>query len=371
MTGTSMDGMDLSIIKSDGYSEFVPILDDYFEFDKKSQEKLMHYRSKVLSLKDLERYFEELKQLEREITLFHGEKIKQILCSTKDEIDFIGFHGQTIYHNSDLKISKQLGDGMLLSQITKKIVFNNFRKNDLLSGGEGAPLTPIFHKLISSIINKKFKVKFPIYIINIGGITNITKIGDNNELENSNLKACDIAPGNCLIDEWIRKNSNEKFDDKGQIARSGKVNELIYNQAVDNFELQNYKKSLDIKDFDLSFVKGLSIEDGSATLTKFTAFLIARGIEYIIDSNDENLGRFLLTGGGRKNNFLLDKITEELTNKKIRLENIDSYEFNGDFIESQAFGYLAIRSFLKLPISFPETTNCKNPSTGGILNKNF
>ena len=241
----------------------------------------------------------------------------------------------------------------------------------MLSGGEGAPLTPIFHKLISNIINKKFKVKFPIYIINIGGITNITKISDNKELENLNLKACDIAPGNCLIDEWIRKNSNEKFDDKGQIARSGKVNELIYNQAVDNFELQNYKKSLDIKDFDLSFVKGLSIEDGSATLTKFTAFLIARGIEYIIDSNDENLGRFLLTGGGRKNNFLLDKITEELTNKRIRLENIDSYEFNGDFIESQAFGYLAIRSFLKLPISFPETTNCKNPSTGGILNKNF
>ena len=371
MTGTSMDGIDLSIIKSDGYTEFVTVLDDYFEFDGNIYEKLIDLRSKIISAQDLKRYSEELNLIEKEITLFHSKVVKKVSSNISDEIDLIGFHGQTIYHNPDLKISKQLGDGNLLSQITKKIVVNNFRQSDLLNGGQGAPLTPIFHKLISKNLFQKIQTTLPIHIINIGGITNITQINDDEDIKNSSFIASDVAPGNCLIDEWIRRNSKKKFDENGEIAKSGKINEIILNQAIDNFEFKNYKKSLDISNFDLNFVKGLSLEEGAATLTKFTAFLIARGLDHFIKLINNEPSHFLVCGGGRKNSFLMTNIENELSNKNIKLENIDDYNLNGDFLESQAFGYLAIRSYLRLPISFPNTTNCKYPTIGGDINKNF
>ena len=140
----------------------------------------------------------------------------------------------------------------------------------------------------------------------------------------------------------------------------------------DNFATSSYSNSLDIKDFDTSFVRGLSLEDGCATLTKFTAHLIANGIKYCHQSNKQIQEIYLICGGGRKNNFLINCIKQELLNQKnITIDIIDNYNFNGDFIESQAFGYLAIRSYLNLPISFPNTTGCKNKVTGGILARNY
>ena len=367
MSGTSVDGIDLSIIKSDGYSKFEPVLDKYFDFEVNLREKILEFRDKISCVNDLKKNLSELNDLEKEITLFHSELIHKTLTEFREKIDFIGFHGQTIFHDSKIKVSKQLGDGNLLSQLSKNIVINDFRKADLENDGQGAPLTPIFHNLISNEINNKFNINFPISIINIGGITNITNIVN----DTSNFEASDIAPGNCLIDEWVRKNSKEKFDKNGNLARSGTVNDLIFNQAVDNFNFDDYKKSLDINDFDISFVKGLSLEDGCATLTKFTAYLIAQGIMFTNKNNKNNLRNVFVCGGGRKNNFLIENIKEFLLVKKIKLENIDNYGFNGDFVESQAFAYLAIRSFLKLPISFPATTSCNKPTTGGVLNKNF
>ena len=367
MSGTSVDGIDLSIIKSDGYSKFEPVLDKYFDFEVNLRVKILELRDKISCLNDLKKNLSELNDLEKEITLFHSELIHKTLTEFREKIDFIGFHGQTIFHDSKIKVSKQLGDGNLLSQLSKNIVINDFRKADLENDGQGAPLTPIFHNLISKKINDKFNINFPISIINIGGITNITNIIN----DTSNFEASDIAPGNCLIDEWVRKNSKEKFDENGNIARSGTVNDLIYNQAVDNFNFDDYKKSLDINDFDISFVKGLSLEDGCATLTKFTAYLIAQGIMFTNKNNKNNLRNVFVCGGGRKNNFLIENIKEFLLVEKIKLEDIDSYGFNGDFVESQAFAYLAIRSFLKLPISFPSTTRCISPTIGGVLNKNF
>ena len=365
MSGTSMDGVDLSLIKSDGNNEFISILDNYCEFEEKLRENLVSLRKKIHSLDDLNKHTEELNDLEHEITLFHSKIIDEIIKNYDGNIDLIGFHGQTIFHNPEKKISKQLGDGKLLSQLTKKIVINNFRDEDLKNGGQGAPLTPIFHKLISGIINQKYSIDFPINFINIGGITNMTQI------TKSNLYACDIGPGNCLIDEWIRKKSKKKFDENGSISSIGKINNLILNQAIDNFSIKSYDQSLDVNDFDISFVRGLELEDGSATLNNFSAYLISKGIEYVIKKTKNAEGIYLVCGGGRKNKKLIENIDKYLKDKKIQLKNIDAYGFNGDFIESQAFGYLAIRSYLQLPISFPETTRCKNPTTGGALNKNF
>ena len=370
MSGTSMDGVDASIIKSNGTDQFINILDCYFEFDKEIYEKLVNLRNLINLSEDLEKYSKEIEILNKELTLFHARIINKITKEADDKIDLVGFHGQTIYHNPKNLISKQLGNGELLSQLVNTDVIYDFRQNDLKQGGQGAPLTPIFHNLISSIISNKYNIKNPIHVLNIGGISNLTKTVPVSEIES--IKGFDVGPGNCLIDEWIRNNSSKRYDEFGKIGRSGSVNELILNQAIDNFKINTYTNSLDIKDFDTSFVRGLSLEDGCATLTKFTAYLIANGIKYCHSSNNQIKENYLICGGGRKNNFLIDCIKQELFNQKnINIDLIDNYNLNGDFIESQAFGYLAIRSYLNLPISFPGTTGCKNKVTGGVLARNY
>jgi anhydro-N-acetylmuramic acid kinase len=372
MSGTSMDGVDVSLIRSDGLNDFANILDEYYEYDNNLHQQLVDMRNLILNYEDLDKYSKELNDLERKITLFHSEIVNKISLKYKKEIDFIGFHGQTIFHNPQKKISRQLGDGSLLSQLTKISVVFDFRQKDLKNGGQGAPLTPIFHNLLSMRINKNYQIKFPIYILNIGGISNITKtIEDNNKLE-KNLEAFDLGPGNCLIDDWIRKNSNKRFDDNGLIAKAGKINIWTLNRAIENFKINSYDQSLDIKDFDISFAKGLPLEDGCATITNFTAYLIAKGIEYSSHQNKDSLPRYLICGGGRKNKYLIKCIKDYLINlDNLVIENIDKYGVDGDFIESQAFGFLAIRSFLNLPISFPKTTGCKTSTIGGKLVKNF
>ncbi len=369
MSGTSMDGIDLSIIRSDGYHEFSNILDDYYEYDKNLQKQLIRLRDLVQSKNDLLQNSEKLRELERNLTLFHADAVNQSLKKYRDPIDLIGFHGQTIHHNPQDKITNQLGDGNLLSQIVKKKVIYDFRQADIENNGQGAPLTPIFHHILSKKINQNFNLKFPIGFLNIGGIANVTKVTNDSDNFQNNLSAFDIGPGNCLIDEWVRNNSYKKFDKNGEIAKAGEVDQLILNQAIDNFKINSYSKSMDIKNFDVSFARGLSLEDGCTTITDFTAYLIAEGLKHI---SQQNKITFLLCGGGRKNNYLIDSIKIYLKNENnISVEIIDNYNFKGDYIESQAFAYLAIRSFLNLPISFSSTTGCKDFTVGGKLVKNF
>ena len=374
MSGTSMDGVDASIIRSDGVDQFFNFFNEYSKFDTDLHAKLISLSNRILTKDDLIKYSEELKILERELTIFHVEIINKISekykKATEENIDLIGFHGQTIFHDPENKISKQLGDGKLLSQLTKKPVVYDFRQNDLKNGGQGAPLTPVFHNLIANYIFKEYE-NFS-NILNIGGISNITITVKNKDYLKTNMEAFDIGPGNCLIDEWIRKNSNKNFDEDGLIGKSGKINQLVLNQAIHNFEFNSYDKSLDVKDFDISFAKGLSLEDGCATITDFTAYLISKGINFCDKKNKETSKKYLTCGGGRLNHFLIEKIQKYLNDfGDITLFPIELYNFDGDFIESQAFGYLAIRSYLDMPITFPTTTRCKEPTTGGVIVKNF
>ena len=385
MSGTSMDGVDASIVSSvDGERDLNRMENQYFAYDKNFYQKLTNLRDKISGSKDLNMYSVELKAIEKEITLFHA-KVANIMIKKKTdwEPDIIGLHGQTIFHDANEKLSVQLGDGSLLSQLTKKTVVYDFRQNDLKNGGQGAPLTPIFHQIIKSHIEDNW---WPVIFLNIGGISNVTStskqptILSNNNLDSTHkVFAGDIASGNCLIDEWIRKNSKHKYDKDGLIARSGNVNQLILNQALDNYSRDTYEsflpRSLDIKDFDISFVRGLSLEDGAATLTHLTAGLISEGLTHFISKNypnEENIlnrATILICGGGRKNKYLIEILKKNLHANSIKL--IDEYGYDGDFIESQAFGYLAIRSYLGLPITFPSTTGCKEPSTGGVIIKNY
>jgi len=371
MSGTSMDGVDVSLIRSDGFNQFTNILDEYFEYNENLQQELIELRNLIININDLKQHSSRLNELERKITVFHSKIVSELSLKYQDEIDFVGFHGQTIFHNPKQKISKQLGDGALMSQLVKKKVIFNFRQEDIANKGQGAPLTPIFHNLLSKRINEKHHINFPICFLNIGGISNITKIIKKDEKLEENLEAFDSGPGNCMIDEWVRKNSKKNFDKNGLIAKSGKINQLILNQVIDNFKIESFDKSLDVKDFDISFARGLSLEDGCATITNFTAYLIAKGIEHANGSNIKPI-KYLVCGGGRKNTFLIQSVKDYLLHKQnISLNSIDDYNLNGDFIESQAFGYLAIRSSLNLPISYPKTTGCELPTVGGKLVKNF
>ena len=232
-------------------------------------------------------------------------------------------------------------------------------------------MTPIFHNALANKINKEFNLQFPINILNIGGISNITTTVNENDLWKKNkIYAYDIGPGNCLIDEWIRKNSKDKYDKDGLIAKSGKSDKLILNQAMENLSDKfNYKKSLDIKDFDVFFAKGLSLENGAATITELTAKLIANGISHVNKMNEQSINNWIVCGGGRKNQFLIENIKNNF--EKINIDTIEKYKIDGDFVESQAFAFLAIRSLEGMPISFPTTTRCKQALTGGVVVKNF
>ena len=394
MSGTSMDGVDASIVSADdGKRYFYGGCDKYFKYDDDLYQKLTKIRDKIHTSKDLKSYSKELKSLEKELTLFHAKVSLEMIKSAPEmyKPNLIGFHGQTIYHNPDEKITVQLGDGRLLSQLTKKTVVYDFRKNDIKNGGQGAPLTPIFHNYMTRKIYEH--KEWPILVLNIGGISNVTSIPhleeygekdyDSRSDSRQKLFAEDIGPGNCLIDEWVRKNSNYRFDKNGLIAKSGKVNQLILDQVLDNFRSDEtndplLKRSMDIKDYDISFVRGLSLEDGAATLTHFTANLICNGLINFMLKNykDDTIKKSLIKkttclvcGGGRKNKYLMKILKENL--KFEQFISIDEVGPDGDFIESSAFAYLAIRSVNGLPLTFPNTTGCKESSTGGVIVKNF
>jgi anhydro-N-acetylmuramic acid kinase len=375
MSGTSMDGVDASIINSDGNKEYSIKLNKYFEYGDDLRQKLINIRAKIFIVDHLKAYSDEIKELEREITLFHANAVNEILNNSKIDVDLLGFHGHTIFHNSKKKITKQLSDGKLLSQLTKKTVVYDFRQNDLKNGGQGAPLVPIFHNaMVNKFLKKELNASYSVNILNIGGISNISQTVKWEELDHlyQTMKACDIAPGNCLIDEWVRKNSKNKYDNDGKLGSIGKTDNLILNQALENFNIDlNYKESLDINDFDITFAKGLSLENGASTLTDFTAKQIIKALSYFGGSSEGTI--WLVCGGGRKNKYLMKLITNKIKDvkKKIYLFPVEKYGIDGDFVESQAFAYLAIRSFLKLPISFPTTTGCKEPTIGGVMVKNF
>ena len=359
MSGTSGDGVDASIIKTNGINQYELIKDKYFEYDSDIFKDIHNLKEKIHKIDDLKIHNKDLNSLERKITIFDAEKINKLNISNDT---LVSFHGQTIYHNSEEKISKQLGNGKLLNQLTKKNIVYNFRINDILNGGEGAPLAPIFHHLIAIQNN----ISLPVCFLNIGGISNISIINHKENL--SELFSKDIGPGNCLIDSWVRKNSNKKFDHNGLFASSGTKNDIILEQAQELYTNRNNKKKLsfDTSDFDISFARGLNFEDGVATLTEFTANIISGELNLIFEKSANKIQEILLCGGGRKNKFLIKKIKENLS-KNINFKLIDKYNIDGDFIESQAFAFLGVRSMLKLPISFPNTTGCIKPSTGGKL----
>ena len=367
MSGTSLDGIDFSIIETDGEDYLNIISSEYLEFSNNLKDRISNLKLKIKSTDECRAIIKskEYKELSREITLLHYEGIQTIITHVhKIPIHVVGFHGITLWHKPEDKFTHQLGDPLLLkkkfnkhSHLKKSSLIFDFRKNDILNGGQGAPLTPLYHRAIM----KHLKIVDPRLIVNIGGIINVTY------LNRGNIFSTDIGPGNCLIDKWIKKNFNKNFDKDGKISLEGRVNKITANNFLNRLSIFKKQKnvSYDTSDFDLSEFKKLSPKNGAMTLSYISAKTI---LNY---AKNLDVKIIILCGGGRHNQAILNILKDD----KFKIITIDELDFGvggqGDFIESQAFAYLAIRSYLNLPISFPETTGVREPCKGGTIVKNF
>lgn len=336
MSGTSMDGIDLALIKSDGYK----ILDRSRYSYRPYSSKTKNLIQKIIFEKNLSLL--SLKTAEKELTKEHADVVNEFCKEqniNKQEVDIIGFHGQTIMHNPTERLTWQLGNPHLLATQTGINVIADFRTRNVTMGGEGAPLVPIYHKALASSHNL---LENTIGILNIGGVANITYIDKSKNI----ILGFDTGPGNALIDDLIYSRIGKKYDKNGELALTGAVQKLI----VENFIKHDYfkrklPKSLDRNEFNIpQELDNLNIQDALATLCSITAACI---LENLKNLNLKIPEKIIVCGGGRLNQKILLELQRHLNTKVIITEDIG---LNGDFIEAEAFGFLAIRSLLKLPI---------------------
>ncbi len=299
-----------------------------------------------------------LRMVEQYLTDLHIEVVNQFLydCGVVgDTVDVIGFHGHTVCHRPEVHLTVQIGDGLRLAKDTGFDVVYDLRAADCANGGVGAPLAPIYHRALAA------RRGLPLAVLNVGGVANATFIwGLQSELE---FVAFDTGPGNAQIDDWIKRHTGKPFDQDGACAARGRVHEKILRELLLDpyFDLVP-PKALDRNYFDCSLVEGLSVEDGLATLTAFSARAVRRGVEFF----PQEPKMWIVTGGGRRNKFFMEALAEVVPGAVVPS---DAFGFDGDGVEAQAWAYLAVRSLLGEPITFPGTTGVAQPTTGGVLAK--
>lgn len=342
MSGTSLDGIDAALLQSDGekVTAFGPALTMPYE---------PSFRA---ALREALGQKERPKLLEQELTRLHGEAISRLRSMTDTLVPrLIGFHGQTLFHAPGQGISVQMGDGALLAELSGIDVIHDFRFADVKAGGQGAPLVPIYHAALAQSLPK------PLAVVNIGGVANVTWIGE----EGEDLLAFDTGPGNALMDDWMHRHSGNSYDNKGEIAASGTIREEMLARYLSHpFFERSAPKSLDRNEWPLP--EDLSFEDGMATLAAFTA----ASIEMAQDWFPSPAREFLITGGGRHNTHLMHLLKDRL---EASVRAVEEVGWQGDFLEAQAFAFLAIRSLYNLPLSFPGTTGVKEPTRGGVYQR--
>lgn len=350
MSGTSLDGVDAALIKTDGVEVFeianfisVPFSEELYQ----DLHEAVHGRG-------------DIPRVERDLTKMHADVVKQLLDDAgrkPKEIGVIGFHGQTISHRPKEGITWQIGNGALLAGLTKIDVVCDFRRRDVAAGGEGAPLVPLYHAALAR------KQQLPLAVLNIGGISNVTWVGNSEEqgdMSSLDIFAFDTGPGNAMLNDWIRKRTGEPYDKDGKYAFAGRV----FDNVVEDFVSHPYftripPKSLDRNDFNISAMQNLSLEDGAATLTRFAAEAVAKSRPFFPVPPK----RWLVTGGGRHNPAIMKALSELLGDVK----PVEVVGWNGDAMEAEAFAFLAVRSLKGLPLSLPTTTGAAYAVTGGAL----
>ncbi|HEX7007736.1 MAG TPA: anhydro-N-acetylmuramic acid kinase [Alphaproteobacteria bacterium] len=353
MSGTSLDGIDAALVRTDGRAHVELGRALTLPYDPALRELI---RSTFGGVGPVE-------EAGRALTVAHAEAVRRLLRGSglsPDDVDVIGFHGQTILHRPAERRTWQIGDGDLLAELTGIAVVDDFRSRDIALGGQGAPLVPLFHAARCHDLER------PVAVLNIGGVANVTWIGAGCNVADdvpTDIVAFDTGPGAALIDDWVRARTGQAWDIDGALARSGKIDERALAALLANpyFDLPP-PKSLDRNDFDPAPLADLSVADGAATLTAFTAAAAARAREHL----PEAPRHWLATGGGRRNPVLMAALSRAFGWEVMPVEAVD---WDGDALEAQAFAYLAVRSILKLPLSLPTTTGVPRPTGGGRLHQ--
>ena len=356
MSGTSLDGIDAALLETDGEDIAHPGPALTIPYDAGARAMLRAALAEARDVAEGAPIPWSIRDAERRITEAHGEAVRQLLAKAKldaRDVALIGFHGQTILHRPAQRWTWQIGDGALLARLTDIDVVNDFRSADVKAGGQGAPLVPLYH---ASLI-KSAKLKGPIAVVNIGGVANVTYV------DGETILAFDTGPGNAPIDDWAQRHAGRPLDEDGTLAASGKAHvDILERMLQHDFFKSAGPKSLDRLDFGMADVEYLSPEDGAATLTAFTAATIAGAREHF----PESPVTWIVCGGGRHNKTLMNELRARLNVPVIAAEHEN---WRGDFLEAEAFAYLAVRSINGLPLSLPTTTGVAQPTRGGKLHR--
>ena len=354
MSGTSLDGIDVALIETDGDQTLLRGPASSYPYSEAFRTQLQAGLAEATRVDRREARPGSLALIEQYLTDLHAEAITHFLEDHQipsDNVDVIGFHGQTVLHAPERQLTVQLGDGPALARQAGLDVVYDLRAADVAAGGQGAPLAPVYHRALAAKLPER-----PVVVVNIGGVGNVTWIG-----RDGTLIAFDTGPGNALIDDWMQRHTGRAIDPDGSTAARGTVDEAALTALLTHDYFGHVPpKSLDRNAFSLPQVQHLSLEDGAATLTAFTASSIARAREHF----PEQAKLWVICGGGRRNRTLMGMIASHVESAVAPAE---AAGFDGDAVEAEAWAYMAVRSLKGLPITFPGTTGVHAPLTGGVL----
>jgi anhydro-N-acetylmuramic acid kinase len=356
MSGTSLDGVDVAMIETDGrrVKAFGP--SGYRPYTERERSLLRQALTEAVHLPQRDARPGILREAEHAVTVAHAEAVAAFVAQHRfkfEDIDIVGFHGQTVLHRPERRLTVQIGDGPALARAIHIPVMHDFRAADVAAGGQGAPFVPVYHRALAQSLEREG----PIVVVNIGGVANITYIDGNDT-----LIACDTGPGNALLDDFMFREMHQPFDTEGRFAAQGRVDEAWIAEALKlPFFSLPPPKSLDRNDFAALKLGGVAPADGAATLTAFTTAAIAR----IVPLLPKPPKSWIVAGGGARNLTMLRMLRERLAPATV--EAAETLGWASDSIEAQAFGFLAARGLKGLPLSYPATTGVPMPMTGGII----
>jgi anhydro-N-acetylmuramic acid kinase len=354
MSGTSLDGVDVALIETDGDSFVHAGPTGYRSYAESERALLRAALVDAAALTDRMARPGVLREVEVLVTRAHAEAIETFLAQNKlaaQDIAVLGFHGQTVLHRPQNRLTVQLGDGAALAKrLGIRVVFD-FRAADVAAGGQGAPLVPVFHRALAQALD----LQRPLAIVNIGGVANVTYLdGDSDPI------AFDTGPGNAPIDDLVHTRTGERYDHDGKLAAHGKMHEeIVAKTLADPYFRLRPPKSLDREQFARLPLGVLSTEDAAATATAIVAESILRAQDHL----PKPPANWIVAGGGARNPALMAMLRKRLPGKVLRADEVG---WAGDALEAQAFAYLAVRSLRGLPITFPTTTGAPKPMTGGV-----
>jgi anhydro-N-acetylmuramic acid kinase len=355
MSGTSMDGVDVALIETDGEEAIALGPSRSYAYSGEDRALLRGAVRDAASLADRNARPGTLVQAGAMVTDRHAEAVEDFLAVEsigREAIDLIGFHGQTVLHRPERHLTVQIGDGKSLAARLRIRVVYDFRAADVAQGGQGAPLVPVFHRALAAAAG----FLEPVAVINIGGVANLSFIAPEKE-----PIACDTGPGNALLDDLMLQRLGLAFDRDGGTASQGKVDRKVLSELLAHpFFAAPPPKSLDRNDFSSGPIESLATEDAAATLTAFTAASLAGVLPFLPSSPTVAI----VCGGGARNKTLMRELADRLPCPVVLAE---TFGWSSDAMEAQAFAYLAVRSLKKLPITFPMTTGVEKPMLGGIL----